>query len=220
MEFGKGVFEVKATGGDTQLGGTDMNQRLFDYLADHFGQQAGIDVRADRKAAARVLEAAEIAKIELSTATTARVSLPYLGAVKGEPHHLDIEVTRTDLERLVRPVIERCRGPVEQALHDAGIGPRDIDRLVFVGGPTRMPAVRSYFQELLGRTGGAGVDPMECVACGAAIQEVGKELYAQTSQAAPQPRPDVGAATGAARPSGSGPRGRVVDAEYTEAKKS
>ena len=170
MEFGKGVFEVKATSGDTQLGGTDMNQRLFDYLADRFWEHSGVDVRVDPKPSARLLEAAEIAKIELSTTTTAHISLPYLAAVKGEPRHLDIDLTRTDLERLVRPIIERCRGPVEQALHDAGLGPREVDRIVFVGGPTRMPAVRAYFEDLFGRPAEMGVDPMECVACGAAIQ--------------------------------------------------
>ncbi|MBI3031501.1 MAG: molecular chaperone DnaK [Candidatus Rokubacteria bacterium] len=170
MEFGKGVFEVKATSGDTQLGGTDMNQRIFEDLADRFRAQTGIDVRADRRAAARLLEAAEVAKIELTTSTTAHVSLPFIAAVAGEPRHLEMDLNRAELERLVRPVIERCRGPVEQALHDAGIGPREIGRVVFVGGPTRMPGVRAFFEELLGRPGETGIDPMECVACGAAIQ--------------------------------------------------
>jgi molecular chaperone DnaK len=170
MEFGKGVFEVKATSGDTQLGGTDMNQRLFEHLADRFRADTGIDVRADRKAAARLLEAAEVVKIELSTSTTAHVSLPYLAAVRGDPRHLELDLTRTDLERVVRPVVERCRGPVEQALHDAGIQPRDLDRVVFVGGPTRMPVVRAYFEGFFGRPAETGVDPMECVASGAAIQ--------------------------------------------------
>jgi molecular chaperone DnaK len=170
MEFGKGVFEVKATSGDTQLGGTDMNQRIFEHLADRFRTQTGIDVRADRRAAARLLEAAEVAKIELTTSTTAHVSLPFIAAVAGEPRHLESDLMRAELERLVRPVIERCRGPVEQALHDAGIGPREIGRIVFVGGPTRMPVVRAFFEELCGRPGETGIDPMECVACGAAIQ--------------------------------------------------
>ena len=170
MEFGKGVFEVKATSGDTQLGGTDMNQRLFEHLADRFKTQTGIDLRSDRKAAARLLEAAEIAKIELSSNTTAHVSLPYITAAGGEPRHLELDLTRAELERQVRPVIERCRGPIEQAMRDAGIQPRNINRIVFVGGPTRMPVVRAYFEEIFGRLGEAGVDPMECVACGAAIQ--------------------------------------------------
>ncbi|MGE5027108.1 MAG: molecular chaperone DnaK [Betaproteobacteria bacterium] len=170
MEFGKGVFEVKSTSGDTQLGGTDMNQRSFEYLAERFRAESGIDVRGDRKAAARLLEAAEMAKIELSASTTAHVSLPYIASSGGEPRHLELDLTRTDLERVVHSVIERCRGPVEQALKDAGITPRDVDRIVFVGGPTRMPSVRAFFEEMFGRKAEMGVDPMECVASGAAIQ--------------------------------------------------
>jgi molecular chaperone DnaK len=170
MEFGKGVFEVKATSGDTQLGGTDMDARVFGYLADRFKERSGIDVRKEPQAAARLKEAAEIAKVELSTATSTHVSLPFIAAKAGVPQHLDMDLTRTELERLVRPVIERCRAPVEQALHDAGVEPKDIDRIVFVGGPTRMPSVRQFFEELLGRRAEMGVDPMECVAAGAAIQ--------------------------------------------------
>jgi molecular chaperone DnaK len=170
MEFGKGVFEVKATSGDTQLGGTDMNERLFEHLAERYRAQTGIDLRADRKAAARLLEAAEVAKIELTTSTSAHLSLPFIAAVGGQPQHLEMDLFRADLERIVRPVIERCRGPVEQALRDAAIAPRDVDRIVFVGGPTRMPAVRAFFEGLFGRPAEAGVDPMECVAAGAAIQ--------------------------------------------------
>jgi len=170
MDFGKGVFEVKATSGDTQLGGTDMNQRIFEHLAERFQMATGVDVRVDRKAAARLIEAAEAAKIELSTSLTTHISLPYLAAAQGEPRHLELDLNRTELERLVRPVIERCRGPVEQALHDAGMRPGDIGRVVFVGGPTRMPTVRAYFEELFGRKAEMGVDPMECVAAGAAIQ--------------------------------------------------
>jgi len=170
MEFGKGVFEVKATSGDTQLGGTDMNQRIFDHLADRFRTQAGIDPRGDRKASARLLEAAEMAKIELTSTTTAHISLPYLAASGGQPVHLELDLTRAELERIVRPVIERCRAPVEQALRDSGKAPRDIDRIIFVGGPTRMPVVRAFFEELFGRKAELGVDPMECVASGASIQ--------------------------------------------------
>lgn len=170
MEFGKGVFEVKSTSGDTRLGGTDMNQALFDALADRFREQSGIDVRRDAKAAARLIEAAEIAKIELSTSVTTHLSLPYIGVAGGEPRHLEMDLNRAELERLVRPVIERCRRPLEQALADAGIGARQVDRIVFVGGPTRMPAVRAFFEDLFGRKAEMGVDPMECVAGGAAIQ--------------------------------------------------
>lgn len=170
MEFGKGVFEVKATSGDTQLGGTDMNQRIFEHLAERFQMATSVDVRSDRKAVARLIEAAEAAKIELSASLSTHVSLPYLAVLNGEPRHLELDLNRTELERLVRPVIERCRGPVEQALRDAGIGPHDVNRIVFVGGPTRMPGVRSYFEEIFGRKAEMGVDPMECVAAGAAIQ--------------------------------------------------
>jgi len=170
MEFGKGVFEVKATSGDTQLGGTDMNQKLFEYLADRFRQETGIDLRQDDKAAARLLEAAEMAKIELTASTSTHISLPYIAAVGGEQKHLEMDLTRTDLERVVRPIIERCRAPVEQALRDAGITPDKVDKVVFVGGPTRMPSVRSYFEGIFGKKSESGVDPMECVASGAAIQ--------------------------------------------------
>jgi molecular chaperone DnaK len=170
MEFGKGVFEVKATSGDTQLGGTDMDQLVMEHLARRFHEQTGVDVHADIKAMARLREAAEIAKVELSTSVTSHISLPYLSAAGGEPRHLELDLTRTELERLVRDVIERCRAPVQQALHDANIGPKDVDRIVFVGGPTRMPVVRAFFEDLFGRKAELGVDPMECVASGAAIQ--------------------------------------------------
>ncbi len=165
MEFGNGVFEVKATSGDTQLGGTDMNQAIFDNLAEKFKAHSGIDITTDTKASARLMEAAEMAKIELTTSTTTHISLPYISADK----HLDIDLTRTDLERLVHPVIERCKQPIEQAVSDASIGGA-VDRIVFVGGPTRMPVVREYFEKLLGKKAEGGVDPMECVASGAAIQ--------------------------------------------------
>lgn len=170
MDFGKGVFEVKSTSGDTQLGGTDMNVAVFEHLAGRFNEETGFDVRTDLTAKARLMEAAETAKIELSAAATTRISLPFLAVVGGQARHFDHELTRATVERLVRPVIERCRGPVEQALHDFNIQPRDVDKVIFVGGPTRMPVVREFFEELFGRKAELGVDPMECVACGAAIQ--------------------------------------------------
>lgn len=165
MEFGNGVFEVKSTSGDTQLGGTDMNESIFEHLAEKFKEQSGIDIRGDKKASARLIEASEIAKIDLTTSTTTHISLPYISADK----HLDLDLTRTELERLVRPVVERCKGPIEQALSDANIT-GGVDRMVFVGGPTRMPIVREYFEKILGKKAEGGVDPMECVASGAAIQ--------------------------------------------------
>ncbi len=170
MEFGGGVFEVKATSGDTQLGGTDMDRLVFEHLAARFRNETGIDVQQDPMAAARLREAAEMAKIELSASTTTRVSLPFLAAREGKTFNLDLEMSRSELERLIRPVIERCRAPVVQALHDAGMEAKDVDRLVFVGGPTRMPAVRAFYEELFARKAETGVDPMECVAQGAAIQ--------------------------------------------------
>jgi molecular chaperone DnaK len=170
MEFGKGVFEVKSTSGDTQLGGTDMDQAVFRHLADGFREQTGVDVRGDPNASARLREAAEMAKIELSSTTTAHISLPFLAVKDGAPCNLDLDITRTELTRLVRPIVEQCRGSVMQALHDADITAKDIDRIVFVGGPTRMPVVREFFEEQLGRKAEMGVDPMECVAQGAAIQ--------------------------------------------------
>jgi molecular chaperone DnaK len=170
MEFGKGVFEVKATSGNTQLGGTDMDKLVFEHLADRFRAQTGVDARGDRMAAARLKEAGEIAKIELSTSTTAHVTLPFLAGGPSGPLHFDYDLSRAELERIVRPVVDRCRDPVLQAFHDASIEPSRIDRLVFVGGPTRMPMVRTFFEELVGHKGETGIDPMECVAQGAAIQ--------------------------------------------------
>lgn len=170
MEFGKGVFEVRSTSGDTKLGGTDMNQALYRELAERFRRDTGIDVHADSKAAARLLEAAEVAKIELSSTTSSHLSLPYIASLGGEAKHLEMDLTRADMERIVRPVIERCRAPVQQALSDAKVTTSNIDRIVFVGGPTRMPTVRAFFEELFGRKAELGVDPMECVAAGAAIQ--------------------------------------------------
>ena len=166
MEFGSGVFEVKSTSGDTQLGGTDMNESIYEFLCQKFKSETGIDIKTDKKAIARLMEASEVAKIELTTSTTAHISLPYISADK----ELNIDLTRTELERLVTPVVERCKGPIEQALSDANLTAQGVDRIVFVGGPTRMPVVREYFEKLLGRKAEGGVDPMECVASGAAIQ--------------------------------------------------
>jgi molecular chaperone DnaK len=171
MEFDQGVFEVKATGGDTQLDGTTMTQHLFDFLAQRFWHETGVDICRDLMAAARLRAAAEMAKIALSSAVTTCISLPFLADVAGQPRHFQYDLTRAELEQLVRPIIERrCRGPVEQTLHDASCGPRDIDRLVLVGGPMHMPVVRAFFEALLERQAEMGVDPMECVASGAAMQ--------------------------------------------------
>ncbi|MDH4275702.1 MAG: molecular chaperone DnaK, partial [Gammaproteobacteria bacterium] len=170
MEFGNGVFEVKATSGDTQLGGTDMDRCVLEYLLERFRTLSGVDLRNERMGLARLKEATEIAKIELTANMTTHIALPYIAVQAGAPVHLDMEFTRAELERQVAPVIERCRAPVQQALADARFTPQDIDRIVFVGGPTRMPSVRRFFEALVERKAEMGVDPMECVAAGAAIQ--------------------------------------------------
>ncbi len=134
MDFGQGVFEVKATSGDTQLGGTDMDQLLVEFVVDKFKNTSGADISNSQAAMARVREAVETAKIELSTSTTTKINLPYLGAVSGEPRHLDMELRRADLERLVRQVVERCRPVIEQALKDAKLTPDKVDKIILVGG--------------------------------------------------------------------------------------
>ncbi|MBI4258886.1 MAG: molecular chaperone DnaK [Thaumarchaeota archaeon] len=170
MEFGGGVFEVKSTSGDTQLGGTDMDNALVDYLASEFRSQTGIDVRDDRTAIQRIREAGEKAKIELSTVVSSEINLPFLAADASGPKHFTLNLTRAKLEDLVRPIVERCKSPMMQALSDAKIGPRDLDRIILVGGPTRMPVVRQFVEQITGKQPERGIDPMDCVAMGAAIQ--------------------------------------------------
>ncbi|MEM2236904.1 MAG: molecular chaperone DnaK [Candidatus Caldarchaeum sp.] len=170
MEFGQGVFEVKATSGDTQLGGTDMDRALIDYIVDSYRKETGIDLRKDASAMNRVREAAERAKIELSSMTETEINLPYIAYDSSGPKNLYMRITRATLEQLVRPIVERCRGPIMQALQDAKLRPEDIDKIILVGGPTRMPIVQAFIKEVLGKEPERGVDPMECVAMGAAIQ--------------------------------------------------
>ncbi|MHA1649191.1 MAG: molecular chaperone DnaK [Candidatus Helarchaeota archaeon] len=170
MEMGEGVFEVIATSGDTQLGGTDMDNKIVDYLVAEFQREHGIDLRSDKMAMVRLREAAEKAKIELSTTLTSDINLPYLTADSSGPKHMNITLTRAKLEELVEPVIERLDAPIQQALKDAKWAPRDVDKIILVGGPTRMPCVRERFKRNFGREPERGIDPMECVAIGAAIQ--------------------------------------------------
>ncbi len=170
MEFGGGVFEVKATSGDTQLGGRDMDQIIAEFLSDQFRKESGVDIRKDQQAWSRMLEAAEKAKIELSTVYETTVNLPFLASVNNEPKHFQYTLTRAKMEDLVRPVIERCRGPIESALKDAKMRPTDIDKIILVGGPTRMPIVQKFVEDTIGKPVERGIDPMECVAMGAAIQ--------------------------------------------------
>ncbi len=170
MDFGDGVFEVLSTSGDTQLGGTDMDSATTEWIASEFQKESGVDIRKDKMAMQRVRDAAEKAKIELSSTLETQINLPFLTATNEGPKHLALTLTRAKLEELVRPIVDRCRGPVEQAVKDAKIGKPDISRIVLVGGPTRMPIVQKFLESAVGRPIERGVDPMECVAMGAAIQ--------------------------------------------------
>jgi molecular chaperone DnaK len=170
MEMGQGVFEVKATSGDTQLGGRDMDEVLTRYVVEEFRKHTGIDLTRDQQAMIRVREAVEKAKIELSSVYETEINLPFIAYDSSGPKHLQLTLTRAKLEELVRPVVERCRGPIMQALQDAKMRPEDIDKIILIGGPTRMPIIREFLKEVLGKEPERGVDPMEAVAIGAAIQ--------------------------------------------------
>ncbi len=170
MDFGEGVFEVVATSGDTQLGGTDMDKALVDYIVAEFKKQTGIDLSNDKMAMTRLREAAERAKVELSSTLETEVNLPFITADQAGPKHLQQKITRAKLEELVQPIVERCRKPLQQALSDAKLSPADITRIIMVGGPTRMPCVQRFVEDYVGKKIERGVDPMECVAMGAAIQ--------------------------------------------------
>ena len=170
LEVGDGVFEVKSTNGDTFLGGEDFDMRIIDYLADEFRKESGIDLRKDRLALQRLKDAAEKAKIELSSATQTDVNLPFITADQNGPKHLTIKLSRAKLEALVDDLIQRTIEPCKAALRDAGLQPSEIDEVVLVGGQTRMPKVQEVVQSLFGREPHRGVNPDEVVAVGAAIQ--------------------------------------------------
>ena len=171
MEFGGGVFEVRATSGDTQLGGTDMDNVLIKYLADQFKAQEGVDLMENDQAVQRLREAAEKAKIELSTTTTTEVNLPFIAmGSDGTPKNLIDTITRAKLEELVDSIVEKSGKPMQQALDDAKMSKSDIDKIILVGGPTRMPIVQKYVEKFIGKPVERGIDPMECVSMGAAIQ--------------------------------------------------
>ena len=171
MEMGGGVFQVKSTSGDTQLGGTDMDNTLVNYVVEEFRKQSRLDIRNDKAAMMRVREAAEKAKIELSNVVTTEINLPFLAydATSG-PKNLVLSLSRAKLEELVRPIIERCKISVTQALQDAKMSSPDIDKIILIGGPTRMPMVRQFVGTVMGKEPERGIDPMEAVAMGAAIQ--------------------------------------------------
>jgi molecular chaperone DnaK len=180
MEMWKeGGFRVVATSGDTQLGGTDMDRVLIDYIAKEFKRETGIDLTGDRMAIQRLREAAEKAKVELSSTLTTDVNLPFITADATGPKHLTMSINRAKLEELVGPTIARCRGPLEQALKDAqdafakegaSFTSNDIDKIIMVGGPTRMPITQKFVEDYFGKKIERGIDPMDCVAMGAAIQ--------------------------------------------------
>ncbi|MDW8064286.1 MAG: molecular chaperone DnaK [Anaerolineae bacterium] len=170
LEVGDGVIEVKATAGDTHLGGDDWDQVIIDYVAEEFMKEHGIDLRKDRQALQRLKEAAEKAKIELSTLMETEINLPFITATAEGPKHLQIRLTRAKFEQLSRHLIERLRGPFEQALRDAKLRPDQIDEVILVGGATRMPMVQQLVRELTGKEPHKGVNPDEVVAVGAAIQ--------------------------------------------------
>jgi molecular chaperone DnaK len=170
MEFGGGTFTVLATSGDTQLGGTDMDNAIFEWIADEFKKLEGIDLRNDKMAVNRVKEAAEKAKIELSTVLETEINMPYVSATQAGPKHLAMKLSRAKLEQLIEPIIRRCIQPFEQALKDANLTKNDIQKVILVGGPTRMPIVQKFIEDHVGRKAERGIDPMECVAIGAAIQ--------------------------------------------------
>lgn len=170
MEFGGGTFTVLATSGDTQLGGTDMDTAIYEWIAAEFKKLEGIDIRNDKMAINRVKEAAEKAKIELSTVIETEINLPYVSATHAGPKHLSMKLTRAKLEQLVEPIIKRCITPFETALKDAKLTKNDIQKVILVGGPTRMPVVQKFIEDHIGKKVERGIDPMECVAIGAAIQ--------------------------------------------------
>ena len=170
MDFGKGVFQVLSTSGDTQIGGTDVDKALMNYIMDEFKRQTNIDLSNDKMAAARLKEAAEKAKIELSTLMSTDVDLPFIASDNSGPKHLHLTVTRTKLESLAQPIVQKTQKTILKALEDAKLTPADVDKIILIGGMTRMPLVQQFVEKILGKTVERGVDPMECVAIGAAIQ--------------------------------------------------
>ena len=170
MEVGDGIFEVLATGGDTHLGGDDFDQRLIDYIADEFKKENNIDLRQDRMALQRLKEAAEKAKIELSGLMSVNVNLPFITADATGPKHLDMTITRAKFNELTADLVEKTIGPMNQAFRDAGVTAKDIDKVILVGGSTRIPAVQEAVQRVTGKEPYKGINPDECVAVGAAIQ--------------------------------------------------
>lgn len=170
LELGDGVFEVKATSGDNHLGGDDIDSIIVDWMADQFKKDNNMDLRQDKQSHQRLLEAAEKAKIELSSKTKTTINLPFITATDSGPKHLNTELTRAKFEQLIKPIIEKLRGPTERALKDSKHKKEDIDKVIFVGGSTRIPAVQNLVKDIIGKEGDKSVNPDEAVALGAAIQ--------------------------------------------------
>jgi len=170
MDFGKGVFQVLSTSGDTQLGGTDVDKAVMDYILDEFKRQTGVDISNDKMAMSRLKEAAEKAKIELTTLMSTDIDLPFLTADASGPKHLRLTLTRTKLESLAQPIVQKTERTLLKALEDAKLTPQGIDKIILIGGMTRMPLVQRFVERILGKAPERGLDPMECVAIGAAIQ--------------------------------------------------
>ena len=170
MEMGGGVFEVMSTSGDTHLGGSDMDKAIIDYVADEFRKKDGIDLTNDTTAMTRIREAGEKAKIELSTVMETEINLPFIANDDSGAKNLEVKLTRAKLEDLVNPIVERCKSSIDKALEDAKTSSSDITKIVLVGGPTRMPLVKKFVSNTLGKEAESGIDPMEAVAFGAAIQ--------------------------------------------------
>ncbi|MDD4324988.1 MAG: molecular chaperone DnaK [Candidatus Bathyarchaeota archaeon] len=170
MDSGKGVFQVLSTSGDTQLGGTDVDKAVMDFILDEFKRQTGVDVSKDKMAMSRLKEAAEKAKIELSTLMSTDIDLPFLTADASGPKHLHMTLTRTKLESLAKPIVEKTKPTLLKALEDAKLSPQQVDKIILMGGMTRMPLVQHFVEQILGKAPERGLDPMECVAIGAAIQ--------------------------------------------------
>ena len=170
MEFGDGVFEVISTSGDTQLGGTDMDEAIINFLINDFKKKEGVDLKQDRNAYIRLKDAAEKAKIELSSTSSTEINLPYITATNTGPKHLQYTLTRSEFENLIAPIIERAKKPLETALESGKMSKDDLTKIILVGGPTRIPYVRKFVEDFFGKKIEGGVDPMECVAIGAALQ--------------------------------------------------
>ncbi|KAF5427143.1 molecular chaperone DnaK [Candidatus Methanophagaceae archaeon] len=170
MDIGEGVYEVLSTSGDTHLGGADMDVAVINWLVQSFKEKEGLDLKNDLTAMQRIRDEAEKAKIELSSSVSTTINLPFIAVSGGEPKHLEVTLTRAKLEELTEPTLSKLEPPMRQALGDAKLSPKDIDKIILIGGPTRMPIVRERFEKILGKKAEGGVDPMQSVALGAAVQ--------------------------------------------------